>query len=94
MPTMNIQPVTSLINFKNGDTRVITWNIKFTNIVRSFSVTPFLINLDSGGLGMIEITKIQYLIKKDDPVRQIWITVKNTGGMMLNCDVWVSAIKQ
>lgn len=94
MATMGIQPVTTLINFKNGDTKVVVWNISATAIVRSFSVTPLMIDVDSGAIGIAEITRVQYIVKKTAPVRQVWITVKNTGGMMIHCEIWVSWIKQ
>jgi hypothetical protein len=93
MPSVSFfKTLASVINFHPGDVANFTWNNTPVPRIVVFDVEPFLITLDPGNWAQGQVTQVFRSITQNAHTQQVHVQVKNTGGVNMNCDVYMAQI--
>jgi len=86
MATVGTTLLWSGFNLGPDQTHFLSFNVSFPSRIRAFYPRPFLINLETNAIGLLEIVNLRYAVSKNG--YKIFLGVHNVGGMIINYDLW------
>lgn len=93
MPSVSFFKVLgTVLNFQPGGVANLSWNNTPVPRVVAFDLEPLLITLDPGNWAQGEVTQVFRSITQNAHTQKVHVQVKNTGGVAMNCDVYMVQI--